>query len=124
MADEAHEELGDDERVFEVVDLFDEVGGELALAVLEVAAAGLVPDVVFVEAEIGALWTFAEALDVTGGGVDGFDLLVDAEAGGEEVGGVVLWVADVAVEADVIGEAADVLEDGAIPFEVGVHARE
>ena len=119
VADEAVQEARDHQRVFEIVDLLDEMSRELALRVHPLAVEGLVPDVPLVEAEIGTFRRLALPLHEAADGVHLLDLLIDAVGHGEEIGRVVGAVIHVAVEAHVVRQVAEVLEHHAVPLQVG-----
>ena len=116
VAHEAVQEAGHYQRVLQVVRLLDQVRGDLALAV---HLAVLVPDVPLVEAQVGALLAALPRLDVAAHRVHLLDLAVDRRAYRQVVGRVVVGVADVAVQADVVGQIAHVLQHRAVPLHVG-----
>ena len=83
------EEAAHQQGVLEVVDLLQEPGGELPLAVGEAAAPRAVPDVPFVEGEPQALGRLQHPLHVVAHGRDLLDLPFHVEVHGEVAGGVV-----------------------------------
>ena len=117
VAHEAVQETGHDEGVFEVVHLLHQVRREFALSV---RFAVLVPDIPFVEAQVRALVAPAPGLDEPANRVHLLDLPVDGVRDRQVVRRIVLRVAHVTVQADVVGVIAQVVEDLPVPFHVGV----
>src|ERR1039458_8286595 len=109
VVDEGVEEGGDDQRILEVVVLFQDAAAALLVA------AGAVPDIPFIPGDVD----FAVAGLSGEGGIDdalgGFGALVEFHGTGHEVAEIVAAVAHVEVQREIVGVLAEGFEHGAVP---------
>ena len=102
MIDQRIQETGHHQRIFQIVMLFQDAAAALAVAT------GAIPDIPFVKGDIKlvpiARRLAGDMIDALGhGGIDqpgqGLDLLVHFDGTGDEIGIVIVWIADIEMDA-------------------------
>ena len=120
------EHEADEQGVFKIVVVFEQVRRDLPRAVLHgvgIGGIGVEPDVPFVEAEVDVFLCALLRLDEIARGDDGADEVIHVVALGEEVCGIVEAVAVVLVQGDVIDTVIRPSERGVFPLRECGHAR-
>ena len=115
------EHEADEQGVFKIVVVFEQVRRDLPRAVLHgvgIGGIGVEPDVPFVEAEVDVFLCALLRLDEIARGDDGSDEVIHVVALGEEVCGIVEAVAVVLVQGDVIDTVIRPRERGVFPLRV------
>ena len=109
MPDEAVQETSHNQGIFQVIFFFDQVGGKRTPPVHVFFFTSPVPDIPLIKTQVVALLAAGSGLDIAADRVHLFDLLVNGVGYSQEIGAVILGVAHITVQADIIGIGADIL---------------
>ena len=124
VPNETHQEHRGYQRIFKVVRFIEQRRRERAFFAGVVACSHSIPNVPFIETQIYAAVSFVLCRHGSCSRINPFDLLIDRNSSAEKVRRVVVVVADIAMQTDVIRKfRTKPIHDVLIPLQIRWHLR-